>query len=152
MTNQTFQELLAADSAYVTLQKHEADIEQQIREKEQFFRSAAFKIRELDYIHDILQDKMFDLENISQKKSQKIDSLLGGLGSIEIRHEVLSSYLNKLEEEKIKAFVGGSENAAALEQLKDAKKEASIKSHLRWRAVYQQYEDLKKSTTTTDKP
>jgi len=152
MTIQTFQEFLAADSAHTTLQKHVTDIEQQIREKEQFFRSAAFKIRELDYIHDILQNKMFDLENISQKKAQKFDNLLGELGGIEIKYEVLSSYLDKLEQEKIQAFVGGSENAAALEKLKTQLKEARLKTHLRWKAVYQQHEDLKKSATTTDKP
>jgi len=152
MTIQTFQELLAADSAHTTLQKHVTDIEQQIRKKEQFFHSAAFKIRELDYIHDILQNKMFDLENISQKKSQKIDSLLGELGGVEIKYEVLSGYLDKLEQEKIQAFVGGSENAAALEKLKAQLKEARLKTHLRWKAVYQQHEDLKKSATTTDKP
>lgn len=151
MTNQTFQELLAADSAHTTLQKHVTDIEQQIQKKEQFFRSAAFRICELDYIHNILQNKMFDLENISQKKSRKIDNLLGEFGGIEIKYEVLSGYLNKLEEEKIKAFVGGSENAAALEKLKAQLKEARAKAHLRWKAVYQQHEELKKSATTTDK-
>ena len=152
MSNQPFKEFLAADSAYITLQKNETDIEQQIQKKEQFFRSAAFRIRELGYIHDILQNKIFDLESISQKKSRKIDNLLGELGGIEIKYEVLSGYLNKLEEEKIKAFVGGSENAAALEKLKAQLKEARAKTHLRWKAVYQQHEDLKKSATTTDKP
>jgi len=95
---------------------------------------------------------MFDLENISQKKAQKFDSLLGELGGIEIKYEVLSDYLNKLEEEKIQAFVGGSENAAALRKLKVQVKEARVKTHLRWKAVYQQHQELKKSATTTEKP
>lgn len=152
MTIQTFHELLAADSVHTTLKKHVTDIEHQILEKKQFFHSAASSISELDYINDILQNKMFDLESISQKKAQKFDSLLGHLGGIEVKYEILSSYLDKLEQEKIKAFVGGSENAAALEELKVQLKEARAKAHVRWRAVYQQYEDLKKSATTTDKP
>ena len=152
MTIQTFHELLAADSAHTTLQKHVKDIEHQILEKKQFFHSAALSISQLDYIHDILQNKMFDLESISQKKDQKFDSLLGHLSGIEVKYEIISSYLDKLEQEKIQAFVGGSENAAALEELKVQLKEARAKAHVRWRAVYQQYEDLKKSPTTNDKP
>ena len=138
-------EFLANDAEYTTLQANVKHLDEQIEERERLFRSAVWNVRKLEYIKDILQDKMFDIQNLSQKQCNKVDRILGEAGVLEKNHDILEGYLKELEREQIKAFVASSGNIAALEKLKVQRKKASKKSGAKWSALWKAYDALEKS-------
>jgi len=151
MSIPTLKELCDSNEEYATFQAERTQAQEDVEREKREFRGKTYELKEIGLISDILLAKQFDIGNLEDAETMKIDDLMGVPGTVECRYEMLESYINKLDDRRIAVFADVPEHLVKLKDLETKLEMARAKTHAKWRAIVEEYEALEKAEKESKK-
>lgn len=150
MTIPTFQEFSDANEEYAKLKIERKQAEEDVEKVKRVFRSKTYKLEEIGLINDILLEKLYSLQLIESDEASRIDGLIGTPGAIQGRYEMLESYIDKLDNQKIAVFADVPEHLAKLKDLETNLKTVQAQTSTKWKALFKEHDALQKTEQTEE--